>query len=91
MILVINSSLDRKVRVDQVYPDAITWNAWQGVPTPTYQERWSSMQEIIDTAYINMIKGEVDVDEGFDAMVEQWNGAGGTQVTEEINAQLSGK
>lgn len=77
--------------VDQVYPDAITWNAWQGVPTPTYQERWSSMQEIIDTAYINMIKGEVDVDEGFDAMVEQWNGAGGTQVTEEINAQLSGK
>lgn len=76
--------------VDQVYPDAIIWNAWQGVPTPTYQERWSGMQEIIDAAYINIIKGEVDVDQGFDAMVEQWNAAGGTDVTAEVNALLSG-
>lgn len=76
--------------VDATYPDIFHWNKYQGAPTQTQGERWSSMQEIIDTEYIKIIKGELDVDEGFDAMVEAWMNAGGDKVTEEINAIVNG-
>ena len=49
------------------------------------------MQEIIDTSYIKMIAGEVDVDEGFEKMVKEWMAAGGDKVTEEVNAIVAGK
>ena len=55
------------------------------------RQRWSSMQEIIDTSYIKMITGEEDVDEGFDKMVSDWMAAGGDKVTEEVNAIVAGK
>ena len=77
--------------VDATYPDIFTWNSYQGAPTPTQSERWSSMQEIIDTSYIKMITGEEDVDEGFDKMVSDWMAAGGDKVTEEVNAIVAGK
>ena len=76
--------------VDETYPDIFIWNSYQGAPTPTQSERWSSMQEIIDTSYIKIITGEEDVDEGFEKMVKQWNAAGGDKVTEEVNAIVSG-
>jgi putative aldouronate transport system substrate-binding protein len=71
--------------VDETYPDIVVWNGYQGVPTPTWTERWSSMQEIILSSYLKIIKGELDVDTGFDSMVAEWNAAGGEQVTKEVN------
>ena len=72
--------------VDETYPDRLLWNKYLGGPTQTQNDRWSSMQELIDTYYLQMINGEIDIDSGFDQMVEEWNALGGTAVTEEINA-----
>ena len=71
--------------VGDTYPDIVVWNAYYGAPTPTWADRWSSMQELIDTTYLQIIQGQVDLDEGFDSMVEEWNSIGGAQVTQEVN------
>lgn len=72
--------------VAETYPDGLNWNKYLGGPTETQNDRWGSMQELIDTYYLKMINGEIDIDEGFDQMVEEWYNLGGTAVTEEINA-----
>lgn len=72
--------------VAETYPDGLNWNQYLGGPTETQNDRWSSMQELIDTYYLKMINGELDIDSGFDQMVEEWYQLGGTAVTEEINA-----
>lgn len=72
--------------VAETYPDELLWNQYLGGPTETQNDRWSSMTELIDTYYLKMINGELDIDSGFDQMVEEWNNLGGTAVTEEINA-----
>ena len=77
--------------VDDTYPDIMSWNAYQGIMTETQAERASGMQEIIDTAYIKMINGEVDVEEGFGQMVSDWMAAGGDQVTKEVNDIISAR
>lgn len=71
--------------VGETYPDIVEWNAYYGAPTETWADRWSSMQELIDTTYLKIIQGEVDLDSGFDQMVEEWNSIGGEQVTKEVN------
>lgn len=71
--------------VHKTYPDIILWNQYQGAPTPTQNDRWSSMQEMIDTYCLKMINGEIEIDSGFDEMVQKWNELGGTQVTAEVN------
>ncbi len=77
--------------VDETYPDIFIWNSYQGAPSATQVERWSSMQEIIDTQYLRIIMGKEEVDKGFDKMVQDWNAAGGDNVTKEINAIVAGK
>lgn len=72
--------------VKDTYPDALLWNQYLGGPTATQNDRWSSMQEMIDTYYLKMINGEIEIDGGFEEMVENWYNLGGTEVTEEINA-----
>ena len=49
------------------------------------------MQEIIDTAYIKMINGELEIEEGFDKMVSDWMAAGGEQVTQEVNEMIAAR
>ncbi len=71
--------------VAKTYPQELIWNEYLGGPTETQNERWSSMQELIDTYYLKMINGEIDIDSGFDEMVEKWNSLGGEAVTAEIN------
>jgi putative aldouronate transport system substrate-binding protein len=71
--------------VDDTYPDIISWNAYAGAPTATWADRWGSLKELIDTSYLKMIQGTVEVDAGFDAMVAEWNALGGEQVTQEVN------
>jgi putative aldouronate transport system substrate-binding protein len=72
--------------VDDTYPDIIEWNAYFGAPTETWAERWSSLQELIDTTYLKIIQGNIDLDSGFDNMVEEWHNLGGEKITEEVNA-----
>lgn len=71
--------------VMETYPDIMLWNQYQGAPTPTQVERWGSMQDLIDTYFLKMINGEIEVDGGFEQMVEEWYALGGTEVTKEIN------
>ncbi len=71
--------------VDKTYPDIVEWNAYFGAPTPTWADRWSSMKELIDTTYLKIIQGQVELDSGFDQMVQEWNSIGGEQVTKEVN------
>lgn len=77
--------------VDDTYPDIFNWNAYQGVPTQTQAARAGGMQEIIDTAYIKMINGELEIEEGFDKMVSDWMAAGGEQVTQEVNEMIAAR
>lgn len=72
--------------VDDTYPDIIQWNGYYGAPTDTWADRWSSMQELIDTSYLQIIQGDEDIDNAFQKMVDQWYAIGGQQVTEEVNA-----
>ena len=71
--------------VSETYPQNVSWNAYIGAPTPTYIERWGSMTELIDTYYLKMINGEIEIETGFDQMVNEWYEMGGTQVTAEVN------
>lgn len=71
--------------VNKTYPDIVEWNAYYGAPTATWADRWSSMQELIDTTYLKIIQGQLELDAGFDQMVEEWNNIGGADVTKEVN------
>ena len=71
--------------VDDTYPDIIVWNGYMGAPTETWADRWSSLQELIDTTFLKIIQGNLDLDSGFDNMVKEWNALGGEQVTKEVN------
>ena len=71
--------------VGETYPDLVVWNNYYGAPTKTWADRWSSMQELIDTTYLKIITGELEVDSGFDQMVAEWNSIGGEAVTQEVN------
>ncbi|MDO4292809.1 MAG: extracellular solute-binding protein [Eubacteriales bacterium] len=75
--------------VAKTYPQDLLWNQYLGAPTKTQNERWSSMTELIDSYYLKMINGEIDINTGFDQMVKEWNTLGGTQVTAEINEEYA--
>ncbi len=71
--------------VMKTYPQDILWNQYVSAPTQTQVDRGSSLVELLDTYYLKMVLGEIDIDTGFDEMVGQWNDLGGKQVTEEVN------
>jgi putative aldouronate transport system substrate-binding protein len=75
--------------VDATYPSIIVWNSYIGAPTETWAARWSSLREIIDTTYLKIIQGQINLNTGFDNMVKEWNALGGEQVTKEVNAIVS--
>lgn len=57
-----------------------------GAPTETMVERFSQMNEMMDTTFTKIIIGELEVDAGFDAFVDDWYRMGGEKITEEVNA-----
>ena len=71
--------------VEETYPDIVEWNAYAGAPTETWVDKWSTLQELIDTTFLKIIQGELEVDKGFDDMVEQWYSLGGEDITKEVN------
>ena len=66
-------------------PEYIVQNAYTGMPTETQQDRGSVLGEIRKTAYIQMITGRIDIDEGFEKMVNDYMNAGGQDIEDEIN------
>ena len=75
--------------VQETYPDIMLWNLYQGAPTATQVDRWSSMQDLIDASFLKMINGEIEIDGGFEDMVEKWYAMGGTDVTREVNERYN--
>lgn len=57
-------------------------------PTPTMKTNWANLEALEAETFIKIVTGAVDVDEGFDSFVEQWNAQGGTQICEEVSAQF---
>ena len=51
-------------------------------PRPVYQEKKEALERIVSKNLIDFITGDRDLAE-FDAFVEEWNAAGGTEVMEE--------
>ena len=64
--------------------DMLFYNAYVGAPSITYQDYWSTMDDLTTQMIIKIILG-ADVDETFDTYVEQWNAIGGATITEEAS------
>ena len=71
--------------VEATYPQQVIWNGFNSSPTETMAARWTNMEELLSTSYVKMITGDLDLDSGFDSMVQQWKAMGGDQVTQEVN------
>lgn len=69
---------DEVVLVDNVYP----------ARTDTMDLKWTQLEKIEDEAILKIIMGEMEVDE-FDSFVQNWYAQGGTEITEEVNAQYA--
>ena len=65
--------------------DLLFTDYFVGAKTETMVERFNSMEEMMNTQITKIITGEVEVDAGFDAMVESWYAMGGEQITAEVN------
>lgn len=55
--------------------------------TATMKTNWANLKALEAETFIKIVTGAVDVDEGFDGFVEQWNTQGGAQICEEIAVQ----
>ncbi|NLV59320.1 MAG: extracellular solute-binding protein [Clostridiales bacterium] len=60
------------------------YNAYVGAPSITYQDFWSTMNDLTTQMIIKIILG-ADVDTTFDEYVKQWNAIGGATITQEAN------
>lgn len=56
-------------------------------PTIT-DSRWSTLDDLVMTTYLGMIKGEIDIDAEWDKFVQEWNEIGGAEITEEAAKAL---
>ncbi len=65
--------------------DAILYNKFVGAPTETMVDRWSTLNDLLNTTVTKIIVGDLDVDAGFDAFVQDWYNMGGKAITEEVN------
>ncbi len=65
--------------------DRLFTDNFVGASTPTMTERWSQMNELMDTTFTKIITGELEVETGFNEFVEDWKNIGGDTVTVEVN------
>jgi len=57
--------------------------------TDTMQSKWSKLQEMERTFFLQVVTGEKSIDE-FDSFVEQWKKQGGLKIMNEVNEQVVG-
>ena len=74
-------------KYQQVINDAISkatgkYDILGPAPRPVYQKKQETLERIADQALVDFITGARDLSE-FDAFVEEWNAAGGTEVLQE--------
>lgn len=63
-------------------------NQFVGAPTETMTEKMSTLEKMRDEVFTKIIIGEASIDE-FDKFVTDFEGLGGTAITEEVNAWYS--
>ncbi len=64
--------------------DLLFYNAYVGAPSVTYQDYWSTMDDLTTQMIIKIVLG-ADVDTTFDEYVRNWNAIGGETITKEAN------
>lgn len=74
--------------------DAMKFLEGEGIATPDptdgifIEEQiklYPKLKDLTNTRYVEMIIGEIPIEEGFDQFVEEWNSKGGTELTEAMN------
>jgi len=72
--------------VQQYYLDNNLFQVSQfyGLPTETMASRWSTLQDMENQVFLNIIMGEPI--EAFDKFVNDWYNLGGREITNEVNA-----
>lgn len=61
-------------------------DAYQGVPTPAQATYAGDLRSTRNELFIQMIVGELDVDDGWDQWLAYWEANGGAEWTDEVNA-----
>lgn len=56
--------------------------------TATMETNQANLDKLEEETFIKIAIGQIDVEEGFDEFVKQWNKLGGEQIISEIEAQL---
>ncbi|CAM3288416.1 extracellular solute-binding protein [Vagococcus fessus] len=56
--------------------------------TKGMKTKWANLEKIEDETFLKIITGEKSLDE-FDKFVKQWKSIGGTDITEEVNKEVS--
>jgi len=67
-------------------PDVFVVNPAAGYNSPTYDEKRTSLEKLINDARVKYIMGEID-EAGWKAVLENWHRSGGDQVLEELNKE----
>lgn len=57
--------------------------------TDTMNTSWANLQTMEEETFIKIVTGAVDLDEGFDTYVSNWNAQGGEMIISEIEAQIA--
>jgi putative aldouronate transport system substrate-binding protein len=73
------SAFDEGLKVN-----AIVWNAFTGVPTPTMVTRLSTLDDMRNETFTRIIMGELPIS-AFDTFVADWKRQGGDDITKEVN------
>jgi putative aldouronate transport system substrate-binding protein len=61
------------------------YDAYLGVPSNYMAERWQTIKDEQQVAFIKMITGDLDIDAGFAAWQRTFNSLGGERITREVN------
>lgn len=56
--------------------------------TSTMETNWANLEKLEAETFIKIVTGTLDVDEGFDQYVTDWNAQGGQTIISEISEQL---
>jgi len=57
--------------------------------TSTMETNWANLGKLEEETFIKIATGALDVDEGFDQFVSDWNSLGGEQIISEIEEQIN--
>ena len=71
-------------------PSAILLQAYNPAPTETMSLAWTNLTDMENQLFVKIVMGKEPLD-AFDQFVKDWYAQGGTDITEEVDAQAKGK